>query len=242
MKAIIVEDEQLAISELTAGLREVAPDIEVVSVVRTVHDAISVIKTTVHDLIFMDIHLGDGSSFEIFNSIEIKAPVIFITAYDTYALNAFKNNGVDYLLKPFSPEDLRRAINKLDMLHSRQKTEEMPQCFQTRFLVSSGAVMKSVKVDEIAYFMADGKYLHIITYDGKDYIIDQTIVGVEERLCPSDFFKINRKFIVSFKAIEQMIKYSGSRIKLVLKPLPPLDMDSIVSTERVQEFRQWLNQ
>lgn len=247
MRTIIVEDEQLSTAELISSLAAVAPEIEVVAIARTVQQAVQVIEQTAHELIFMDIHLGDGKSFDIFEKIKITAPIIFITAYDQYALMAFKKQGIDYLLKPFSREELSMAINKLGLL-SQNPAQEIPpqptmaetQEYQQRFLVNIGSKMRSVTVNEIAYFMAEGKYLHLYTTDGANYIIDSTITSIIEHLSPRRFFQINRKFIISYNAIKEMIKHTNNRIKVILSPTPP-DNESVVSAERVHEFRQWLN-
>ena len=173
MRAIIIEDEPLSVAELRTTLAEVAPQIEVVATASSVAEAAAVIAGVGHDLIFMDIHLGDGSGFDIFQRTEISVPVIFITAYDSYALKAFENKGIDYLLKPFGREDLQRAIDKLGLLSEGGSASaehgaptQTPPVYQERFLVHMGARMKSVTTAEIAYFMADGKYLHLVTHDG----------------------------------------------------------------------------
>ena len=243
MRAIIIEDEPLSAAELRTALGEVAPQIEVVATARSVAEAAVVIGSVPHDLLFMDIHLEDGSGFDLFDRAEIEVPVIFITAYDTYALKAFENKGIDYLLKPFGREDLRRAIAKLGLLAGGGPADAVPTApsYQERFLVHVGARMRSVTVPEIAYFMAEGKYLHLITRDGKDYLLDRTLTDVGEKLSPDLFFRINRRLIVSFEAIREMIRYSGSRIKVVLDPPLPEGEEAFVSTDRVQAFRQWLN-
>lgn len=260
MKAIIIEDEPLSVAELRNSLAEVAPNIEVVATAASVAEAADVVGRVGHDLIFMDIHLGDGSGFDLFRRAEIRVPVIFITAYDTYALKAFENKGIDYLLKPFGREDLRRAIDKLGLLtgakagaapqepQNRQGAQgarpetDLPEiAYQERFLVQIGTRMRSVTLAEIAYFMADGKYLHLITHDAKDYILDRTLSDVSEKLPPKLFFRINRRFVIAFEAIREMIRYSGSRIKIHLNPPPPDSEEVLVSTDRVQDFRQWLN-
>ena len=227
MRAIIIEDEPLSVAELRTTLAEVAPQIEVVATASSVAEAAAVIAGVGHDLIFMDIHLGDGSGFDIFQRTEISVPVIFITAYDSYALKAFENKGIDYLLKPFGREDLQRAIDKLGLLSGGGSASaehgaptQTPPVYQERFLVHMGARMKSVTTAEIAYFMADGKYLHLVTHDGKDYIVDRTLTEVGEKLPPNLFFRINRRFIVAFDAIREMIRYSGSRIKVGAPPAP----------------------
>lgn len=264
MKAIIIEDEPLSVAELRNSLAEVAPNIEVVATAASVAEAADVVGRVGHDLIFMDIHLGDGSGFDLFRRAEIRVPVIFITAYDTYALKAFENKGIDYLLKPFGREDLRRAIAKLDMLTGGGATGSAPRrpqapqgtqgtqearigeapseaAYQERFLVQIGARMRSVTIAEIAYFMADGKYLHLVTHDAKDYILDRTLADVGEKLPPKLFFRINRRFVISFESIREMVRYSGSRIKVLLNPPTPDGEEVLVSTDRVQDFRQWLN-
>ena len=266
MRAIIIEDEPLSVAELRTTLAEVAPQIEVVATASSVAEAAAVIAGVGHDLIFMDIHLGDGSGFDIFQRTEISVPVIFITAYDSYALKAFENKGIDYLLKPFGREDLQRAIDRSGRVYDREKImaayqlanlgllsgggsasaehgapTQTPPVYQERFLVHMGARMKSVTTAEIAYFMADGKYLHLVTHDGKDYIVDRTLTEVGEKLPPNLFFRINRRFIVAFDAIREMIRYSGSRIKVVLHPPLAEGEEAFVSTDRVPDFRQWLN-
>ena len=231
MKAIIIEDEPLSVAELRNTLSEVAPHIEIVATASSVAEAVELLPRIDHDLLFMDIHLGDGNGFDIFRRTPVNVPVIFITAYDTYAMRAFENKGIDYLLKPFGREDLRRAIDKLGLLArvgagptagSSDPASAPEEAWQERFLVQIGARMRSVTTAEIAYFMADGKYLHLVTHDGKDY-------------------RINRRLIISFESIREMVRYSGSRIKVVLQPPLPEGEEALVSTDRVQEFRQWLN-
>ena len=248
MKAIIIEDEPLSAAELRTSLAEVAPYIEVVATASSVAEAAETVGRVEHDLIFMDIHLEDGSGFDIFERADITVPVIFITAYDSYALKAFENKGIDYLLKPFGREDLQRAIDKLGLLSGGGSASaehgaptQTPPVYQERFLVHMGARMKSVTTAEIAYFMADGKYLHLVTHDGKDYIVDRTLTEVGEKLPPNLFFRINRRFIVAFDAIREMIRYSGSRIKVLLNPPLAEGEEAFVSTDRVPDFRQWLN-
>ena len=248
MKAIIIEDEPLSAAELRTSLAEVAPYIEVVATASSVAEAAETVGRVEHDLIFMDIHLEDGSGFDIFERADITVPVIFITAYDSYALKAFENKGIDYLLKPFGLDDLRRAIDKLGLLSGggiasaeHGAPTQTPPVYQERFLVHMGARMRSVTTAEIAYFMADGKYLHLMTHDGKDYILDRSLTDVGEKLPPNLIFRINRRFIVSFDAIREMIRYSGSRIKVLLNPPLAEGEEAFVSTDRVPDFREWLN-
>ena len=202
-----------------------------------------------YDLVLLDIMLPKVDGYELMEYIRpLGIPVIFITAYDSYALKAFETKGIDYLLKPFGREDLQRAIDKLGLLSGGGSASaehgaptQTPPVYQERFLVHMGARMKSVTTAEIAYFMADGKYLHLVTHDGKDYIVDRTLTEVGEKLPPNLFFRINRRFIVAFDAIREMIRYSGSRIKVVLHPPLAEGEEAFVSTDRVPDFRQWLN-
>lgn len=244
MNAVIIEDEYLAASELERLLREVAPDVAILAKLDSVSESVKWLRKNKVDLIFMDIHLGDGQSFDIFEQVEITVPVIFITAYDEYALKAFKYQGIDYILKPFDKEELANAMSKMDSLSVVKAPFPAASLavYQERFLVTVGTKMKSVAIGDVAYFMADGKYLVLFTRDGQNYILDQTISGIEAKLNPARFFKINRKFIISYDAIKEMVKYSNSRIKIILSPLPPSGIEAIVSSERIQEFKQWLNQ
>ena len=244
MNAIIIEDEYLAAAELERLLGEVAPEITILTKLDSVSESVKWLKKNKAEVIFMDIHLGDGQSFDIFEQVEVTAPVIFITAYDEYALKAFKYQGIDYILKPFDKEELQQALNKLESLSPTNTPFPVASLtvYQERFLVTVGTKMKSVTVGDVAYFMADGKYLVLFTRDGQNYILDQTISGIETKLNPAQFFKINRKFIISYNSIKEMVKYSNSRIKIVLIPVPPAGIEAIVSSERIQEFKQWLNQ
>lgn len=250
MNAIIIEDEPLAVVELEKMLQKIAPEVNIEARLDSVNESVEWLKNHRTELIFSDIHLGDGQSFDIFNRVEIKIPVIFITAYDEYALQAFKKQGIDYILKPFDEKDLRIALDKVEafrgqgaqMNFNQDVSGKIPETsYQERFLVQIGTKIKSVAVEDIAYFMADGKYLSLFTFEGAGYLVDQTLSGVEERLNPQFFFRISRKFIISFRTIKEMIKYSNSRIKVILSPLPPEDIEAIVSAERIREFKEWLN-
>lgn len=243
MTAIIIEDEALAARELELILKELAPDIRVAAHLGCVRESVEWLKANEVDLIFSDIHLGDGQSFDIFRQVEVKAPVVFITAYDEYALEAFKHQGIAYILKPFDREEIAATLQRVKNWFGRKETAmgEKEGMLRQRWLVHIGNKMKSVPVEDIAYFMADGKYLMLYTFDGAGYVVDQTISSIENKLDAQVFFRINRKFIISFKAIKEMIRYSNSRIRIVLAPLPPSNIEAIVSSERMREFKEWLN-
>ena len=211
MTAIIIEDEALAARELESILKKLAPEIEIVARQDSVRGSVQWLKENQVDLIFSDVHLGDGRSFDIFGQVEIKAPVIFITAYDEYALQAFKSQGIDYILKPFDEEEILRALEKVRNWFAKEKKAPRTVRFQERFLVQIGTKIKSVPVAEVAYFMADGKYLMLYTHEGGGYILDQTMAALEERLDPQIFFRINRKFIVSFSAIKEVIQRHNNK-------------------------------
>lgn len=244
MTAIIIEDEPLAVIELEDILKELAPDIRIIACPRSVREAVDVLQAMQPDVIFSDIHLGDGQSFDIFRRVNVSTPVVFITAYDEYALQAFKNQGIDYILKPFDREEISRAIDKVRGWFGEGGIAGEPkaeQGYQERFLVMLGARIKSIPVTDVAYFMADGKYLMLYTREGAGYIIDQTISGIEKKLNPQIFFRVNRKFMISYSSIREMVRYSNSRIKIILSPLPPEKAEVFVSADRLREFKVWLN-
>lgn len=246
IKAVIIENEPLAAMELKEALGTVAPGIAVVALLTSVMEAQEKLPKLDYELLFMDVNLGDGLSFDIIERLGVTAPVIYITAYDQYPLTAFRSNGMDYLLKPFSHEDLRRSIDKL---YSTARLLPGPAAGGTdisdgirgRFLVTSGDKLRSIPVGEISYFMTTGKYLHLVTRSGEDYLIEGTLSSTVTLLPAEDFFRVNRKYIVSFPSIVEMVRYSGKRIKLVLSPPPQDTSPVIVSGDRVNDFLRWLS-
>ncbi|MGL5683098.1 MAG: LytR/AlgR family response regulator transcription factor [Marinifilaceae bacterium] len=246
MKAFIVEDEPLAAAQLKSMLSEACPEIVVCGSADSVVSAVEWLQQNKPDVIFMDIHLGDGDSFMIFDKVEIECPVIFTTAYDKYALEAFKNKGIDYLLKPFNEEDLLRALAKLSLLLPQHENASPIEAtlhggYQRRFLITVGNKLHTIQAEDIAYFMADGKYLFLYTFTGGKFPIDATITSIEGRLNAKYFFRINRKFIININAIVEMSKFSGSRIKVTLQPPVDDEFEVIVSAERIAAFKEWLN-
>ena len=208
MTAVIIEDEPLASLELCKVLGDVAPEIKVITCLETVSESVEWLRENKVDLIFSDIHLGDGQSFDIFRQVDVEAPVVFVTAYDEYALEAFKYQGLAYILKPYDTEEIKNTIQKVEQWWGMgmETSKNSQGGYQERFLVQLGARIKSVPVAEVAYFMADGKYLMLYTFDGMGYVVDQTVARIEERLDPHIFFRINRKFIINFSAIRDMIR------------------------------------
>ncbi|MEP0985155.1 LytTR family DNA-binding domain-containing protein [Ekhidna sp.] len=245
MDVIIIEDESAAANHLTELLEEINPSISIKDIITSVREARQKIATLDVDLIFMDIHLNDELSFSIFESVNIKAPIIFTTSHDEYAIEAFKVNSIDYLLKPISTADLSRAINKFNQLKINQidfdKLNQSLQksSYQKRFMVTVNDRIVSVKIDEVAFFYAKGKLVYLFKHDGIRHLIDFTLQHLETTLDPDDFFRINRQYIIHLNAIGEMFSFSRSRIKVLLKPSAP--EPAIVSSERTTAFKRWLN-
>lgn len=231
---LVVEDEEWAWNRLRDMLATslLAENPNLVRL-DTIRDAVEWLRKNKPDLIFMDIHLADGISLEVFKQVPVSAPVIFTTAYDDYALDAFQNQGYAYLLKPFDAEDLERAIAKVRKLLPSDEPR-----YKNRFLVKYGIHLKSLPVSDIAYFMAEDKILFVIEKSGGRYIMEDTLMGIAAKLDPTFFFQVNRKFMVHIDAIVSMVKISRGRVKIKL--LPENDTDVIVSQERSILFQEWL--
>ena len=248
MKIVIIEDEAPAARRLERMIPDSIKGGEVIATLGSVQDARLWFRDQPPpDLILADIQLADGLSFEIFELSEIKCPVIFITAFDEYAIQAFKMNSIGYLLKPVKSEDLMQAVAKfkqtaapsMDMIaRLLQDMGVKPKSYTTRLMIKFGATMKVVHVDEIAYFYSENKTTHLRNHEGKDYPVDLTLEKLEEQLDPAHFFRINRQFLIHIKAIDRMVNLSRSRIKVVL--VPESAEDTIVSSSRSAQFKQWI--
>ncbi len=250
MEVIIVEDEKMASGHLEEMLNDVDPDIHVKAIVETIADAVQWFKSNRADLVFMDIHLADGSSFNIFDQVNVTIPVIFTTAYDQYAIKAFKVNSVDYLLKPFSVEELEQALlkykrynfsspqNQFD-IQSIKNALGMKESYKNRFVVYYGNKIKSIKSEDIAYFFFEEKTTFITTIDNATFAIDFSLDKIEHEVDSEQFFRINRQMIVNFDAINNMVNLSKSRMGLNLKPA--YDGNVFVSFSRMSKFRKWIN-
>ncbi len=249
MKIIIVEDEKHLREDLERQLLEIDPTIEVLAKMDTVRNAVDWLQNNEVDLLFLDIHLADDLSFKIFEQVEVNTPVIFTTAYDQYALKAFKVNSIDYLLKPIEQEELAEALKKY---HSLQKTSSLQinrlyeaiqgqkdRTYQKRFLVQRREKLMSVKIEEIAYFEGEDRYVYLVKNDGSKFIIDYKLADLEDQLDPAVFYRLNRSFIAHFEAIDRIVSVSKSRVKVYLNPAS--DRDIIVSTENTRGFKMWLN-
>ena len=250
MQILIIEDEKIAADKLERQLLQLYPNYKVVGKIDSVKKAREWLRKQQADLIFLDIHLSDGLSFSIFDDLEITTPIIFTTAYDAYALQAFKLNSIDYLLKPINKGDLELAIKKFEKFRPKNNPQHVQQLidilqgkkqqYQERFMVHSGEKIKSIAIEQAAYFFAEGKYVFLVTQKNEQYIIDFTLDKLIHKLNPSDYFRINRKFIIHIDAIKQMFPYSKGRLKIELSPLA--EQEVIVSIERSADFKQWLNQ
>jgi DNA-binding LytR/AlgR family response regulator len=248
MTAYIVEDEAPAAQGLVRLLEEVSPGLRVVGMADNVEDAAEGIAALRPDIIFMDIHLGDDLCFTIFERTAVEAPVIFTTAYDKYAIQAFQANGIDYLLKPIEPQAVQQALDKVERLKRRFSIDPgvlrelgalRKPAYRERFMVASAGQIRSVPVEQVAFFQSEGRYVKLVSTDNRRYIVDGTMDKIASELDPRTFFRINRQLIVSFQAIKSMAPYSKSRVKVVLDPQP--EEESIVSVERSAEFKAWLD-
>jgi two-component system LytT family response regulator len=243
----IVEDEPAAARRLHKLLLETEPEIQILAQLDSIESVMEYMERhPLPDLIFMDIHLADGPCFELFRHVDIRKPVIFTTAYDQYAIEAFKVNAIDYLLKPIKLEFLRRALDKFQQFNptagpidyrSLAKALQEDQATH-RFLVRIGQRIRLVDVQDAAYFFTENKVTFVVTWDGSRLPLDVTMERLEEILNERHFFRINRQYIIHFRAIKEMFTYSKSRVKLELSPAAPSDI--IVSTERSPHFKRWL--
>jgi two-component system response regulator LytT len=255
MTTIIIEDEKPAARLLQRKLEKI--NIQVGVMLHSVEEALDWFSKNEHpDLIFLDIQLSDGLSFEIFEKIDIKSAVIFTTAYDEYALRAFKLNSVDYLLKPIDEDDLEVAVLKFkDRLQFPKKTgkESMQfdfeqikkmlsnpfeKTFKKRFTVKIGQHLKVIPTDEIECFFSENKGTYIHTFDNRNYLIDGTLELLEQELDTAAFYRISRKFIISLQAIKEIVVYSNSRLKIILPSYR--DDEVVVSREKVSDFKNWI--
>ena len=248
MNILIIEDEEPAAERLADIIREIEPKATITNEIVSVSSALKWFSEhAMPDLLIMDINLADGSSFEIFKSIKITAPVIFTTAYDQYAIDAFKVNSIDYILKPVKKEDLKAAFDKFKQLRNNAATDinllisqltGNKKEFQKRIIIRYGDNIKMIEVKDVAYFYTEEKINFLCTFGNMRYPIDFNLDEVERLIDPKDFFRINRQFIVNIAAIEKMLAWSKSRVKLILKPV--IELETIVSTERSPLFKEWL--
>jgi len=250
MNIIIIEDEKPAARLLQRKVEKLG--LQVNTLLHSVEESIDWFQNNAHpDLIFLDIQLSDGLSFEIFESIDIQSAVIFTTAYDEYALRAFKLNSIDYLLKPIDEEDLEIAVNKFKTRNSNASNlsldfelikkmliNPIDRVFKKRFTIKVGQQLKMITIDEIECFYSENKGTYLHTFDNRNYLLDVTLEQLENELDPQNFYRVSRKFIIPMKAIKEIQIYSNSRLKVIL---PTYKEDEvIVSREKVAEFKSWI--
>ncbi|MFP4059157.1 MAG: LytR/AlgR family response regulator transcription factor [Bacteroidales bacterium] len=251
MKVVILEDEKLAASSLSEMLLKIDPGFEIQGMIGSVRKAVYWFESNSCDLAFFDIHLSDGLVFTLFEKVNISCPVIFTTAYDQYAIRAFKVNSIDYLLKPIDEEELQKALEKYNSLQSKCNIEQQnlhelikilgpKKEYKKRFMVHAGQKIRSVSTDDIAYFHVAEKSVFLSTFEGKTYPADATLEIIESLVDPSVFFRVNRQYLVNIKSIRDMYTLSRSRIKLELSPSAPIDV--MVSFTKLSSFRKWLDQ
>lgn len=251
MKAIIIEDEAPAARRLKRMLEQM--EVEVDSCIPSVKEAVTYFKGhRAPDLIFLDIQLSDGLSFEIFEQVEIPSAVIFTTAYDEYALRAFKLNSIDYLLKPIDQEELEEAVEKYKAFQPAGRSlqvdfEDIKQLlvnpvdrvYKKRFVARVGQHLKLIPVSDIECIYSENKGTYAYTSEGRNYLLDQSLDQLEEELDPETFFRVSRKFFIQINAVEDIISYTNSRLQVKLQRFS--EMEVIVSRERVRDFKDWLS-
>jgi len=253
LKVLIIEDETPAAEKLERYLLKYSDGIKILDKLTSIEEATAWLRAHQDevDVIFMDIQLKDGQSFQIFQNVKIVKPVIFITAYDEYALDAFKVNGVDYLLKPVTFVDLSSSLQKLESLGEQLRWneskaekvaavfEQPAKAFKNRFMVKLGDHIKSITSDQISLFYADGRDVYLVTNQLRKFIIDYTLESLEEIVDPKIFFRTNRSYIINISAIQDVVVYSNSRLKVT--PNIKWDDEIIVSREKVNEFKEWFD-
>ncbi len=249
MKVLIIEDEIPAVKRLIRLLTELREDIDIVGTADSIEEACELFEKHKVDLAFMDIQLADGQSFRIFEKVTVNCPVVFTTAYDEFALKAFKVNSVDYLLKPIEEKQLEDAMLKYES-HFKQSSQESDvqtlmklmadkRTFRKRFLIKVGNKLSFVSVDDVAFFLSEASTTFLVTKDNQRFIIDQTLDELEQEVNPDDFFRINRKFLIHIGCIERMEAYFNNR--LLLHTQPNAGEEVVVSRQRTREFKLWMD-
>jgi two-component system LytT family response regulator len=250
MNLIIIEDETPALNRIKKMVLEIEPETNILATADSIVSAVQVIESNKNiDLLLMDIELADGQSFEIFNRIEINIPVVFTTAYDEFALKAFKVNSVDYLLKPIEKDDLRNALikfktiqnNNFNLVNLKQLLNQVsiPQTtIKERFLVKLGERLISVHSNDIAYFNSKDKLTFLVTKNGNKYVVDYTLDELELLIDNKQFYHVNRQFIASISSIVNIHTYFNGKLKLQLSP--PIEEEVIVSREKASDLKTWL--
>jgi DNA-binding LytR/AlgR family response regulator len=250
MRVVIIEDEMPAANRLVKLLHSYDADIEIIKKLDSVESSIQFLTSEKNiDLIFMDIQLADGLSFDIFEKIKITTPVIFTTAFDQYTLKAFKVNSIDYLLKPIDEKELTASLEKYQLLFQKKEnnfSEKMMKLLQDinavkykeRLLIKRGQQLSYLKIENTAHCFADGKLCYAVDFNGIKSLLEVNLTQLEEQLQPNNFFRINRNLVVNIEAIKKVHTWLGGRLKIEI--YPTTNVETIVSRERVHEFKEWL--
>jgi len=249
INVLIIEDEQATAMRLQKLIQEIDPEVQVLDILDSIESSIKWLESNPQpDLIFQDIHLADGSGFEIYNSIHVEAPVIFTTAFDQYAIDAFKLNSVDYLLKPIKKDELIYSFKKFKDIFqqgSPNKTDYQAlsklinkEEYQKRFVVRFGNTIKAIETEDIAYFYSDSGNIFFKTLGNNSYPLDLSLDKLQPLVDPQKFYRINRQFLINFKSIKEMYGYSKSRVRIILDPKS--EHETIASTDRSSDFKKWL--
>lgn len=252
MKVLIIEDELPAARRIEQLVRQQRPQVEILAVIDSISEAVKwFAQNPAPELILMDIHLADGLSFDIFQSIQIQSMVIFTTAYDQYAIRAFKVNSIDYLLKPIDAQELKCALDKFDLMREKTQTFDYSMInqmfdnlknrnYRERFLVKFGNAFTYIQAQDMRFCYAEDSLVFTRMADGKKYNLDHTLEQLEQVLNPIHFFRINRKMLLHIDAVDKIHPYFNNRLKLELQPTPGFEI--VVSRERVQDFKNWIDQ
>ncbi|MEP7256385.1 MAG: LytTR family DNA-binding domain-containing protein [Ferruginibacter sp.] len=252
MQVLIIEDETPAANRLAKLLQNISDEISIVNRLDSVESSVKYLQSAEGiDLIFMDIQLADGLSFDIFQQTTITIPVIFTTAFDQYTLKAFKVNSIDYLLKPVDENELQQAVDKYRQLYPQKDmtysdkilklVQEMNVLkYKERLLIKRGQQLSYLKTDALAYCYADGKLCYAVDFNGVKYLLGNNLSQLEEQLQPNNFYRINRHLLVNIEAVKKVHTWLGGRLKLEVTPLTTAE--TIVSRERVNGFKEWLGQ
>lgn len=247
MKVLIVEDEMPSARKLKNFLAELEPGYEVMDILDTVAESVDFLSKNRPDLIFLDIHLADGNSFEIFEQIELHIPIIFTTAYDQYAIEAFEQRSISYLLKPLSKEQLAKALQKFKLYYKENRkfnyqALEDPEDDQerpiNRFMVHFRDALRSIKVADVAYFYAADKAVYLCTVNNKRYALNFSLDQLEKRLPADQFFRANRKTLLSIDAVVEARQYSKNKLWVTVSP--GADEDIVISAEKAAKFKRWM--
>lgn len=249
MNIVIIEDEVIAAERLLSSIKKIEENVHLLAQPDSVKSSIAFLESNKEkiDLMFLDIQLADGLSFEIFDKVSVSCPVIFTTAYDQYAIKAFKLTSIDYLLKPIKKEELKDAIHKYKLYFEKPMDinskilavqDVISKSLQKRIVVKYGHTIKAIEISDVAYFYTRQKVTFMTMKNGEILPIDENLDELEKILNPKEFFRINRQCIVCFGSIENMYTYTKSRVKLILKPI--IEEEIIVSTERSSDFKSWL--